>query len=87
MYNLRNYMEEVVQRLLDDVMTDIGVCKCEKCRLDITAIALNNLPGKYFVTEKGELFSKINTLFTQFEVDAITAMTKAALIVKQNPLH
>ena len=87
MYNLKNYMEEVVHRLLDDVIVDIDVCKCEKCRLDIAAIALNNLPGKYFVTEKGELFSKINSLFTQFEVDAVAAITKAALVVNQNPLH
>ena len=87
MYKLKNYMEEIVQEYLDDVIADIDMCKCEKCRLDIVAIALNNLPSKYIVSEKGELFSKLNTFIIQFEVDAVAAITKAALIVKEKTLH
>jgi competence protein ComFB len=80
-------MEEIVFNKMKDVLTDINMCTCDKCLLDIAAIALNDLPPKYLVTEKGELYSKINTLKQQFEVDVIAAITKAAVLVKRNPRH
>ncbi|MCX7843277.1 MAG: late competence development ComFB family protein [Clostridia bacterium] len=87
MAQIKNYMEEIVFNLMQEVLDDIKVCSCEKCILDIAAIALNDLPPKYIVTEKGELFSKINALKQQFEVDVISAITKAAVLVKRKPRH
>jgi len=84
---LKNYMEEIVFTMMKKVLMDMDVCTCEKCCLDIAAIALNRLPPKYIVTEKGELYSKANTLIQQFEVDVIAAITKAAIKVKENPRH
>jgi len=80
-------MEEVVLSLMKEVLEDINVCTCEKCKMDIAAIALNDLPPKYIVTDKGELYSKVNSLKQQFEVDVISALTKAAVMVKRNPRH
>ena len=45
--------------------------------MDIASKALNDLPPHYVVTEKGEVYSKINALRQQFEVDVISAITKA----------
>lgn len=87
MGHLKNYMEEVVFSLIEEILEDINMCKCEKCLLDIAAIALNDLPPKYVVTEQGELFSKVSILKNQFEVDVIAAITKAAVLVKRNPKH
>lgn len=87
MQQLKNYMEEIVFNLMEDILKDIKMCNCEKCVMDISAIALNDLPPKYIVTEKGELYSKINALQQQFEVDVIAAITKAAVIVKRRPRH
>ena len=84
---LKNYMEEIVFNLIDDVLKDIDVCKCEKCKMDIIAIALNNLPAKYVVTKKGELYSKLNLFRLQAEVDVVMAITKAAMMVKERPQH
>jgi len=84
---LKNYMEEVVLSVIEGVLEDINVCKCEKCITDIAAIALNDLPAKYVVSEQGELYSKVNILKQQFEVDVISAITKAAVLVKRNPKH
>lgn len=84
---IKNYMEEIVFNLINEVLEDINVCNCEKCTMDIAAIALNDLPPKYIVTEKGELYSKINALKQQFEVDVIAAITKAAVLVKRKPRH
>lgn len=87
MAQIKNYMEEIVFNLIKEVLSDINMCTCDKCILDIAAIALNDLPPKYIVTEKGELYSKINALKQQFEVDVIAAITKAAVIVKRRPRH
>jgi len=84
---IKNYMEEIVFNQMKEVLTDINMCTCEKCMLDVAAIALNDLPPKYLVTEKGELYSKINTLAQQFEVDVVAAITKAAVLVKRRPRH
>lgn len=87
MHQMKNYMEEIVAGSIDDILKDINMCKCARCKLDITAKALNDLPPQYIVTQKGEIYSKINKLRLQFEVDVISAITKAAIIVKRNPNH
>ncbi|MDF2524765.1 MAG: Late competence development protein ComFB [Clostridiales bacterium] len=87
MVQIKNYMEEVVFQMMKEILQDINVCTCDKCILDIAAIALNDLPAKYIVSEKGELYSKINSLKQQFDVDIIAAITKAAVIVKRSPRH
>ncbi len=84
---IKNYMEEIVYNSIDEILTDINMCKCERCISDIAAKALNYLPPQYVVTKKGEVYSKINNLKMQFEVDVISAITKAAILVKRNPRH
>lgn len=44
MTQIKNYMEEIVFSLMKEVLADINVCSCEKCKMDIAAIALNDLP-------------------------------------------
>jgi competence protein ComFB len=85
--NLRNYMENCVADLIDSVLERMDCCTCDICKADITAIALNSLPPKYVVTQKGKLYTKIYALQNQFEVDTISAITKAAVIVSRNPRH
>jgi competence protein ComFB len=87
MPNLKNHMEEVVFNQMKYVLEDVKMCKCEKCQMDIAAIALNELPPKYVVTEKGVLFSKIDSLQQQFEIDVTAAIIKAAQIVRKAPWH
>ncbi len=84
---LKNYMEEVIANKLKEMLDGLDVCKCPKCIMDIEALALNNLPPKYVASEKGELYSKVNLLMQQFEVDVIAAIIRAAAIVKEHPRH
>jgi len=84
---IKNYMEDCVSDMLDSVLEEIHSCTCERCRYDITAIALNSLPAKYVVTKRGELYTKLGALQQQFDVDIIAAITKAAVIVSRSPHH
>lgn len=85
---LRNLVQDEVLFLLDKVLKDIDdICKCDQCKLDIAAIALNNLKPKYVVTEKSYVFSKTDSLKPQFNTDIVTEITKAIEKVKKNPRH
>ncbi|NLK20912.1 MAG: late competence development ComFB family protein [Epulopiscium sp.] len=87
MLEIKNYMEDLVFSQLNGVIKDVQVCDCEKCRMDVAAIALNSLKPHYIVTPKGRLYTKLNTLEQQFDVDVLAAIIKAAILVKRNPLH
>lgn len=88
MYSLKNYSEIIVDDLIDGVINNIpSICTCEKCRMDIKALALNKLKVRYVVSNKGELYKKIEGLNEQVKVDAIEAITEAALLVAKNPKH
>ncbi|MCQ4921614.1 late competence development ComFB family protein [Tissierella carlieri] len=85
---LYNLMENEVLNTIDSIQKEVEIkCQCEKCRLDIAAIALNNLSPKYVVTEKGYLYAKVNNMNYQFNTDVITAVTKAIEMVSENPKH
>jgi competence protein ComFB len=85
---LKNHMETLVLQKVDELLVkNADVCSCSRCRLDIAAIALNNLPPKYYVTEKGELFHKTAILNRQFEPDIIRAVLQGINKVAASPNH
>ncbi len=84
----RNYMEELVTQVLDELLAAQKTgCKCQRCRLDIAALALNSLPPKYAVTDIGRVHTKLEATKTQFQVDVAKELTKAIGKVKNNPRH
>lgn len=87
MYNLKNYMEDIVAKVTDKYRREMEICQCEKCRLDIMALALNELPPAYFVTQIGEIFAAIDSTYVQNQVDAEIAVLKAIEMVRQKPKH
>jgi len=85
---LHNFMEYVVFEILESISKERNdFCKCERCKLDIAAIALNNLRPHYTVTEEGEVYAKVQMLIQQFKTDAIIEILKAIEIVSRNPHH
>lgn len=85
---LKNYMEDCVWELLDEVLEkNPQACRCAVCRHDIAALALNQLPPRYAVREKGALYTKVSMLETQYRADIYAALTRALMQVKANPRH
>jgi competence protein ComFB len=83
---LHNFMETAVKAIYEDMSkSNTNIPKSKKNQLDIMAIALNNLPPKYTVSEKGNLFNKVNTIEQQFRTDIICEIIKAIDIVSLNP--
>ncbi len=68
-------------------MPTIDCCRCTACRIDVIAYALNLIPPKYVATRKGEVYSKVLILRNQYRTDMMSALAKAAEVVKANPRH
>jgi competence protein ComFB len=85
---LHNYTETVVKEVLNEILaTRDDICKCKQCRMDIMAKALNNLTPQYYVTNRGEVFSKILSTYLETKTKVITEVTKAIMKVSRDPHH
>ncbi len=86
--DLINYMEEAVKKSLAELLEEPayqGFHPSEKDRLDILAFALNHLPARYIVTEKGYVFTKLEELKEQFKTDILVELAKAVQQVRNHP--
>lgn len=86
---LKNLMEDIVEDVLPSVLKKYpDVCRCQKCILDIKAIALNQLKPQYAVTQNGEVYVKVaNELDLQFKSDVTKELSKAIELVTKRPRH
>lgn len=84
---LKNEMETLIQQKLEEIIDELDCCKCAQCRMDIVSYALNRLPSKYYATEEGKVFSKLDNISPQCEADMIAALVQAVEVVKANPRH
>ncbi len=82
-----NIMENIVAEELDKLILDTDYCKCEDCKNDMMAFALNLLPPKYVNSRKGELFGRIDSSKYQNSVDIEIAVSKAIETVGTSPNH
>ena len=56
MTGLINLMEETVLEKIDQLWPNTEYCKCERCRMDIAAYALNRLPAQYVQSLKEKVY-------------------------------
>ena len=88
MAELKNCMEQAVFQLLDQLLAEReGACGCDRCRLDMAALALNQVKPRYVVTDLGELFTRASQMEVQFSTDLLTAVLHAMERVGKNPRH
>lgn len=81
---LVNVMETLVKELVREMAANGKMCTCTRCRLDVSAIALNNLPPVYVVTTEGE---STKSSMAQYRVDALRMVTRAIEVVRKLPHH
>lgn len=85
---LVNMMKYLVEQELERMLPHYpDLCRCDKCLLDIQAIALNSLPPHYVVSHMGELWARAENMSIQRQVDIQAALTKAIQIVHERPRH
>jgi len=85
---IQNYMEDVVQDEMEELLSERdNVCKCNKCKLDMMVWALNRLPARYVITDRGRLYTKLKEQEVQFKTDVVKVLTRAIDFVSKNPQH
>ena len=85
-YSLRNTMYIYVEHKLDELkVTMPEIYGNEKNKLDIMALALNELPPKYVVTKIGDAFARASEMCRQFEPDVTAALIRASKKVNKDP--
>jgi competence protein ComFB len=85
---LHNYMQDILLEKLPHTMKVLRSCQCERCRLDILAIAMNSLPTAYAVTaEEEDSLERIKKLRRDYEVMVTATLIKAIQQVKNEPRH
>lgn len=83
-----NITESVVDSLLDEVCRAEHMCCCEQCRMDVKAMALNNLPPKYVTSEQGRTYETFRVQeLTQSRITIYQELLRAAQTVKERPHH
>ena len=88
MRQLRNYTEEAVRVCIERwYPAEDEICQCDDCRLDVSAIMLNDLDPRYVVTDQGALYAQLNDFDPQFKADLQTSMGLAIQTVKGRPRH
>lgn len=87
MKKITNCMEISVKECLDKLIEESNGYKCEKCRYDMMAIALNNLKPYYVTTHLGEVITKIKNMEQQSEANIVVEVTKAIKKVHMSPKH
>ncbi len=88
MHELHNVMEDCVELKLNSVLPQMGqYCSCDKCRRDMEAYALNRLPAKYVLSDKGVVYQKFDSLSVQSDAEITTAVIKAIETIGKNPNH
>ncbi len=79
-----NIMELLVIRYMDDVLLRFNCCRCNRCKKDIAASALNSLPSKYMVAEAEQL-EKAQEQEDKKKI--LEAIIRAVLVVRAHPRH
>jgi competence protein ComFB len=85
--HLLNVLEEIVKLKVEETIKSIDMCKCDRCKLDACAMALNVLPQKYVTTSKGNLFSRVDMISAEFQMEIQIEVLKALKAVKEAPRH
>lgn len=85
---LSNYMEGFVKRNVDEQFKlRKDICTCKRCKMDCVAYALNHLPPKYVVSDRGHIFTKLKEMEVQFNADVTREVYKAIEFVKGHERH
>lgn len=83
---LVNLMEEQVAARLDTTLDRFNCCKCNKCKKDIAALALNRLKPRYVVMREDDE-ERRREASDQYGSEVTSALVQAIMVVKKEPRH
>ena len=82
-----NLTQAVVESKADKLMKQLGMCTCSRCKVDVTAIALTNLPPKYVVTQNRDILPLLSMYEEKYSVAVTVQVMNACRMVMKRPHH
>ena len=86
-FRIINVMEEIVLKSVDEYIEKMGCCNCSRCRADVIALTLTNLPSKYIVAEFRAQSPLLDYYSKVYNGELIVALTRACMKVTECPHH
>lgn len=87
-YRMLNVMERLLGNIdLEGQMKQYGVCLCSRCRADVQALVLTNLPSKYVIVDGSATSPIIGYYEGNYRTQIFTEIAKACVKVKDRPRH
>lgn len=79
-----NIMEQLVANKLDIAFNKFNCCKCDRCRQDVAALALNKIKPKYMILDENEIGDVVDNYD---DSKVMSAIIQAMLTVMSHPRH
>ncbi len=79
-----NIIEQLVASKLDMAFNKFNCCKCDRCRQDVAALALNKIKPKYIIVDENEAK---DVLDNHDDPTVMSAIIQAMLTVMSHPRH
>ena len=76
--------EQLVASKLDMAFNKFNCCKCDRCRQDVAALALNKIKPKYIIVDENEAKDVLNN---HDDPTVMSAIIQAMLTVMSHPRH
>lgn len=82
-----NITQALVEDKVDKYIDLFGLCKCPRCRIDVIALALSNLPPKYVVAKENEMVPLLSVYEGKYSASIISQVMNACKMVMEHPRH
>ncbi len=82
-----NVMQALVEEKVDKCMAEAGMCTCQRCRIDVVALALSQLPSKYVVLHANDTLPMLTVYANRYAAAVTSQLMAACQRVKENPRH
>ncbi len=82
-----NITQTLVEQKVDKYIKLFGLCTCPRCRIDVIALALTNLPAKYVVAKRHEMVPLLSIYEGRFNAAIISQVMNACKQVLEFPRH
>ena len=82
-----NVTQALVEDKADKYIRMFNLCSCARCRIDVIALALSNLPPKYVVARPDELIPRLSMYEQKYNAAVVTQVMSACRKVLERPHH
>jgi len=82
-----NVMQTIVEEKVDKYIKMFGLCNCPRCRVDVIALTLSNLPPKYVVVSEHDRIPMLSVYEGRFNSIVISQVMNSCKRVLEHPRH